>query len=514
MSVKTSAACPVNPIVLWTILAGSTLSSTMVASADDRQLAQINQPLLSISSDNRSFGPYFEAWKLLDSTDPRTATFDTDLTPGSERYTDILSWAGEPSQQAAVEILLKKASGGIDVTDRKSFGLPYGTEDIQGVSDEMVTYDFVAYVDPDTLWKADFAYMPAIDDLASLLHAESYRRADKGDFEGAISALMGSCKIYRQMCDRAYYNEVEWAFHRLSDRAADIRTFLWHFRDTITSDHCKTFCKELTRLNLDLIALPRAERIIGEQLVDQLYGSDNQPKTKEFASTMAAVQSQADPLARFEKAALWNFMVVQQAPKDEVRGKIVGLDNDWNRRWKLRPYDPQLATLRTVLEETDPTKFGLPIAVLGNYQELFELRFFLRTQVHGSIAASGLLAWQRRENGKMVEGERGTGAPERLAQVHPVFVSEEASLTDPYDINYGKIGYTIIRKRDKNLAWEPYVVELANRKVEVPEGWPFLYSVGPDRFDESGKHQLNIIGGDVVTASGDLIFWPPVELMK
>lgn len=479
-----------------------------------KELAAINAPIQRISGDNRSYTVYFQAWSLMNISDPRTPAHDVVLTPGTKRYSDVLAWAGEAAQQAAVKALLERGAGGVNATERKSFGMPYGTKDVQGVSSDMAAADFVVYVDGERLWGPEFAYFPAFDDVASLLHAEAYRRAEAKEYEGAIAALIGSCRMYRQMCDRAYIAEVDRGFARLSDRVADVRAFMWYFRDALSVDQFKTIALELARLDVDLIGLPTAERICGEQLVEQLYGADNRPKNEPFARTMAALEAQKDPLAQFERAAVWNMIVDKQAAKDEARAKVIALSDDWNRRWRLRSYDPQLATLRTEFEKTDPVSFALPLAILTQPQELFEARFYLRAQLNGSVTSAGLCAWQKRENGKLVEGEKAMGAPQRLSQIQPIFVEEEASMTDPYDINYRAMRYTIIRKTDKDLAWQPYEVVLEHRTVQIPEGWPFLYSVGPDRFDESGKRQLQMSGGDFVTARGDLIFWPPVDLLK
>ena len=43
----------------------------------------------------------------------------------------------------------------------------------------------------------------------------------------------------------------------------------------------------------------------------------------------------------------------------------------------------------------------------------------------------------------------------------------------------------------------------------VPEGWPFVYSIGPDGLDSFGQRHTTEYDGE-----GDIIFWPPIELMK
>lgn len=470
---------------------------------------RLNAPILAVSEDERAYKIYFEAHELIDVADSRFAAASIHLDPHSDTFQDAIEWAGEPDQQDAVELILTKNRRGSDATQRKLFGLPYGT---YNVDDDLIITDFVVYLNDDLLFEREEAYLPRYRELMSLLRAEAFRRAQNGNTAGACEAILGMTRMARQLCDQRFYNEKLLGMNLLLDSFVQIREFMWFYRDALTVDDFKLICLELERLGLERIEIPTGEELIGEQLIEQIFGSDNRVDRERFPEVMASFDSLGSPLKRFQAEAYWQQVVDQHRSKKEVVLALQEAVANWKLRWRL-PLHSSLAP-DSEFEQLDDLEYAAVKRPIRDLQHLFDLRIPLVTQLNGTVTAAGIHAYIVRERGTlqldkaMAEGE----VPARLAQIQPSFVNYETSMIDMYRGADEKLRFGVVRNDDLRFAHDGYPVQTPEGTVSLEEFWPLCYSVGPDESENLGKELIHMPSPDKDDKC-DIVFFPNVDLM-
>ena len=481
--------------------------------ADDRDyLGELNAPILKITPKNKSYESYFEAWMKLNLNDPRAIKPGSDITYGSPSLKDAIAWITEPSQQDAVNILLDKDGNNPNITFRKAFGLPYGTRDIPT---EMESKQFAVYIKDDILGNADFAYFPAYSQLWYALRvnahheAEMVRAGKQSDMSTAVNSLVAAMHMGRQLCDRAFVNEMKSGMGMVVATFMEIRAFMWNYRDVLQQKDYKKLAEEMELLDLDIIKAPSANKLIGDQLVSQIFGKDLRPNREVFAKTMAQFESHNHPLQRFSATAKWRDLMPQHATYNETRNEIAVVAGDIRLHWRFAYNDPDLTTpfeIKTI----SPVRYAIPRAIFRGIEDLFPLRQDMIVKQHGVICAAGVAGYQKRDGGSLIMGKRATGAPIALKQIQPSFVLSEEMLSDPQDPDGNKLQYFVVTNREKirTNVLKSFSINTPNGKVTLVEGWPVLYSLGWDGDDDEAKRYTTRIGED-----GDFIFWPPVEII-
>ncbi|HEX9640520.1 MAG TPA: hypothetical protein VGB13_04330, partial [Candidatus Krumholzibacteria bacterium] len=472
-----------------------------------KYLDRLNAPILAVSEDERAYKIYFEAHDCIDVSDPRLAAASTRLDPYSSTFQEAIGWAGDPAQQEAVELILKKNQRGLNATQRKLFGLPYGTYD---VDDDLVINDFVVYVHDDLLFDREDAYLARYQELTHLLRAEAFRRAEEGNADGACEAILGMARMARQLCDQRFYDEKHLGMTLLLECFVQIRDFMWFYRDKLSIENFRTIAIELERLGLERIEMPSGEELIGEQLIEQIFGPDNRVDKQKFPEVMASFDSYGSPLKRFQAVAYWQQVVDQHASKREVETALKDAVANWRLRWRL-PLHSSLVP-DSEFAKLDDLKYAAVKRPIRDLQNLFELRVPLATQLNGTATAAGIHAYLVREGAKLVVGQSANEAtvPARLAQIQPAFVNYESTLTDVYASLEDKLHFAVIRNTDPRFAHDGYRIETPEGDIRLFEFWPLLYSVGPDRAENLGQSLIHNSKPELGDKC-DVIFFPNVD---
>ncbi len=485
-----------------------TLSAAGAAQPGQRDfLGELNRPILAISRDNQSYTIYYEALTHLDLTDPRLPAPDIHLAPGQAGYDDAIAFAADPGSQTAVEILLGRSSAtGRNATEREVFGLPYGLE---AVPEEMVIDDFCVYVEEGKLWRTEFAYLPYYRDLMTLLYAEANRRVEEGDTAGGVEAMIGMMRMARQLCDRNYAEEKREGLERLADAGLRLREFMWHHRDALTDTDYRTIAMDLDRFYVDRILLPNTPLLIGEQLIEEVFETDLTPTPDVFASSLARFESVRQPLKRFEAAAKWQTLVGRHASKAETVRELSNVVGDLESFWKLPIGSAIVAATTRKYDQMDKVRYALVDAAVRDLPDLWQYRSRAHLNVDGTATAAGIAGYMRKGGAVLEPGEVTRAAPQSYSQIQPTHVPSERQLTDPYNPNRNKFQYYVVTNRERlSQATTTFSVMTDSGPVTLWEGWPILYSVGPDNIDDQGVTHSNLGGQGT-----DYYLWPPLHLI-
>jgi hypothetical protein len=502
---------------------GASLMATPTLAQDVDYIAELNAPILRMTAKAKSYEAYFQAWSELDLLNADVPTDLRDLRYGSSSLSAAMQWAGDAPQQEAINILLQRDGTNDNVTQREVFGLPYGLKDIPM---DMEVDDFSVFINGDRLYEADFVYGPAIDNLILLLVAEAHRRADSGDGKGAIESLLAASRISRQLCDRAFFPEMQAGMLGLIECLMQFREFMWHYYETLTVEDFTFIAEKLEWLELDQLKPPRGHEIAGKQIVDLVFSKEDLTADREaFAKTLAHFETRNAPLNRFSATAKWKDLMEQHETVKLTRAELEAVAGDIRLRWRFSFSDPSF-TRSPYIDSLDPVKYAIPRAVFRRMEELRPLRHDLIVRQRGVITAAGVAAYQKREGASMVMGERSSNAPLSLAEVMPAFVMSEEMIQDPnnptfdpQDPDSQNLHYLVIanlRERGRETeSMNTFSIQTKYGRVTLVEGWPLLYSIGWDKTDDQGAiHTIERPAlGSNDTPNGDFVFWPPLEVI-
>ncbi|MFW5652409.1 MAG: hypothetical protein ACOC0P_00035 [Planctomycetota bacterium] len=475
---------------------------------------QLNNPINRVSDANRAYPVYFEAWSQIDSTDPQAPLgLNMPMTIGSPQLRDAMAWAGRGPQQDAIEILLEKRDGatsrreGRNATYRELFGLPYG---VDYVPLDMQLSDFAVFIEDDQLYTADFAYLDKVEQLFLLAIAEGHRRAEAGEPGEGVEPLLAAVRIARQMTERAYAVENRMGVNMLRKVGDLTRAYMWEYRDGLDVSDFEVIAGEFELLRPGQVQLPWANRLIGEQLMLEVFDATTNLPDEEFADVMAEFESRDRPIRRFHAAKRWEGLL-EAIDKDaggditrriflpDIGQAIEDVDQDFRRRWNLPLHDP-IHSDETLFELLDPIREAVVVETFADLDGLRELRLRMIADVRGTAIAAGIAAFQKRDGGR---------APRALSQVYPTFIKVEQTLVDPYNSSYEYFEYFTAQSTDRRLIGWTFDVEVGNMgTIQLPENTPILYSVGPDNRDNgAAKHSGSLERSN----DSDIIYWLPVE---
>ena len=497
------SVCSISPIA-----SPAHAQDTVSAKPGQEYIDRLNALVYAVSEEERAYRIYFEAYEKLDIADERMAAATSALHPSDADFADAIGWAGEPSQQESVAILLTDNAKGYNATERQAFGLPYGSD---AVSDDMLAYDFAAYFSDGHLYDRDLAYALPYRSLMALLRAEAFRRAEEQDTAGAVEAILGFNRMARQLCEQHFLQEKVTAMQMLAGTLTETRDFVWVYRDRLSIDDLRELALGIERLACERVTLPEGERVVGEQLLGQIFGDNNWPDENRLPDTMAHFESADAPLARFQAVAKWKQVVNDHVTRVEAEEAFDEIVRNWRYRWKLPIHDPALQD-DPQYTRFDDVKYAAVKANLGRIHVLFDHRLRLLAEQHGTACAAGLVAFIKREGGQLTPGEltKSTFVPQRLAQIQPSYVPSYDSLQDPYGDEGDLLRYTMIQKRDRRFKTQGYELMTPEGVVFLPEFWPLLYSVGPDGSDDAAaKHAAAPAEGE----TADIVYFPTVELI-
>ena len=510
-------------VVFGPLFGGASALSGLGASAalgqtidrNDTYVRQLNAPIDRVSETNRAYPVYFEAWSAIDADDVQAPLgLRSPFTIGSPQMRDAMGWAGRPAQQEALSILLEKrdqrsaSEEARNATFRQIIGLPYGTS---GLPLDMELSDFAVYINENLLYTADFAYLDKVEQLYMLLMAEAHRRAEQGAPSDGLDPMLSAVRMARQLTDRAYTPEVTMGMDMLRKASTLARAYLWHYREGLTVDDFASVATEFEMLRPLQIPLPRANRLIGEQLVVEVFDPASNLPNADFAQVMAEFESRARPLNRFHASRRWREVIkaIDDFAGDDVTKKIYqpeiaqemeNIDEDFRRRWGL-PLHDAVHSSETLLQKLDPVREAIVVATFDDLVQMRELRLRTIADVRGTAIAAGVGAFQKRDGGT---------PPLTLNQIYPTFVRLEETLVDPYNTDYEYFEYFVARNNDSRILQWTFDLETPGGTLSLPAGVPLLYSVGPNSRDDGAARHLENLSG---TQDSDIVYWIPVNFI-
>lgn len=452
------------------------------------------------------------------TTAPKSAaTLDAarTLIPTFPGWAEAKAWAEAPSQKAALDAI----AGLVKETDvRKSmvFGQPYGVE---GVPIDLVRAKLYTDLgDPPTLSGARFLYLPALDALQCLVHVEAMRRADAGDPLAALTLLSDFALLSRQLADRQFYKEVDWAMQAMTaavERMRDLAYLDSKGKQALApkaSVGLPEFIEKLEPdkgpLSVPRISIPLGDRLGAEQIVARVFIARGGVNAATFASTMAALGSTDRPLRLFSESAKWQAMIPRQKGWFDITDELPKAYNDWTGRWDLEAFNRRLET-PTYASKLDRGSYAVLAETTPPIDDLFKLRQVLRTEVAGTRAALGVLGYFYSTK----------SFPPQISSVRPKWVkSLEADAFNP-NRAHGALPpleyFVPIRDQTFGPREEPkphtvsiFMPDQANFDLRFKQDQFLLYSVGSD----GAKNYASKVQNTSSRVLGaDYLIWPPVK---
>ena len=444
------------------------------------------------------------------------------LPAGAPGWDAVVAWTTAAPQQAVLEAL-KTITADKDPRRGMAFGQPYG----QAAGYEALSTGLYTDLgDPPLLSAAQFLFLPALQEMSTLVQAEVTRLAADGSPDEAVDMLIDWIFFARQMADRESFDEARWGYLAIIDGLERIRDVVYvdslPGNNKITATQIKNLLDwaEDNRgaLDIDRLNFPRAEGIAFEQILDVTYQNRGGPETDTFPSTLARLSAKKRPLQLFSSAARWEEAMRLHADYFAMRDEGRGCINDWaDHRWRRNWHDTFLKE-PSHIETLDPDRFAMLGALytrqtpegLIDFSALQHDRQRVLTEIVGTRTALAL-------RGFIIANRR---FPPVLSAVVPDLLPEIEA--DPYNPAIARgakppleyfVPWTINDRvaNERNVVKEPHEINIVlgdgfNFKRRVGEDRFILYSVGPNGGAEKAR--------DVQNASelnpGDYLIWPPV----
>lgn len=439
------------------------------------------------------------------------------LGPGLRGWETAAEWAAADSQQAVITAL-DEITQEATFLDAMVMAQPYG---IDGVPVSLIRAGLYTELgDPPTLTTADFRYLPKLTNVVILAHVEASRRLEAGDPAGALDVLIDLLHLGRMMADREFYEEVAWGYRAMIDAAIRVRdvAYVDYSSDQPVLTHDQLL-EAINRLDLgrrgflliERLRLPEGDRIGGEQILSRIFDQRGRP-TDRFASTMSTLTTTERPLRRFSEAGLW--AQVQRVHGDglSTRAKLDDVYNDWYQLWPQSDFSNQHKNVRD-FDRLNPITEGVVIAIVPNMTGLFNERRILKTEISGTRAALGIVAYMSRLR----------TLPVNLAALRPQILPERE--VDPFGPELdaqrrrlvSEFQYMVPRRDlpvNPRLGPQPLpidVIMLNQRNFGIGVGLNddefVVWSVGPDSDDDTARR---VRENTRSLYDGDYLIWPPV----
>jgi len=439
------------------------------------------------------------------------------MGPGLRGWSEASQWAAAQSQQAALAAL-DEITQDPEFLTSMVMAQPYG---INGVPVSMVRAGLYTELgDPPTLATADLRYLPKLTDLAILAHVESARRLEAGDAVGALDVLIDLLHLGRMMADRQFYEEAAWGYRVMIDAAIRVRDIA--FVDYATDDaqlEYVALTEAINRLDpgrrgfllFERLRMPEGDYLGSLQILSRIFDERGRP-TDRFASTMSGLTTSERPLRRFSEAGLWTQLQAVHSDGLATRASLDGVYNDWTQLWTQNDFAPGHKLIREYAR-LNPITEGVISATLPDMSGLFNERRILRTEISGTRAALGVLAYRARLR----------TLPVGLASLRPQILPDRE--IDPFgpivDAQLrplvSEFKYLVPRRDlpvDPRVGPQPLpidIIMLNERNFGIGIGLDneefVIWSVGPDGDDDTARRTRE---NTRALYDGDYLIWPPV----
>lgn len=493
-------------------IAFASVSACGVALADDF-VNRVNEPFRAIRSELRSDPLVIPALAAMEP--PPIAADRVEramlLWAGAQGWNQAEAWAQGEKQQAVLRVIH-------DITQEQDyrvafgFGQPYGAQGVPVAQIRSGLYTELG--DPPLLAGARHLYLPAFDRAACLVHVEATRLAASGDPSAALDLLVDWTFFARQIADREFYAEVEWAMRAMRDALARMRDIAYEDSrgsGSLDPDRVKEVIDRIEErgfLGLERITLPRADLVATEQAIARVYEERGGVNRATFGTTMARLRSADRPLRLFGESAKWDAVADRQKNWFDIREELNRVGNDWTSRWTLDWNDPRMTQ---AFEYRGLGSFSSVIqGTLPDLSRLFELRQIVRAEAVATRHALGVYGY------KLVNGQW----PPTLAAIRPTWVPQlEADPFNPRRDRGAKPPLEFfVPIRDTRAQFgereDPKPHEIS---IVMPEGGNFARRIGDDQFvlysvgGNGGKdwaRRVQNTGENI--AGADYLAWPPV----
>lgn len=424
------------------------------------------------------------------------------LPATSAAWPEVAAWCTSDESKAALEALAKITKED-DWKKAPTIALPYGADK---TDPDLVGIDmYVELGDPATLALADFKYLPAMERLSLLIHTEATRLAATGEPAKAVELMVCSTLLGRQMCNRGFFKEQRFGYSLALtslDRIRDVMYMdLKSGSPKLTAEAVRDQVKRLREdgiLGTGRLSFPKADRMAGEQLLSRIMIKGGGADDRQFPKLLTQLGDPERPLRKFSDFAKWDAIRSIHANEPETLKQLNNVFGDWEKRWQMKPSDAFLKAL-TDFQKTSRARFGSVDKLIGNLDNLFELRTRLIVESGGTRAAMGCYGFYRQYNtfpGSIVAGV-------------PSILREQDVSRDPFtgdrkeQFKYfipGKSPFPILEMQVFNGSNVPAFAVTLNDETFV------IYSVGPDGNLNGMRRATQMVLDD----KGDFLIFPPI----
>ncbi len=481
------SSVPLRPLVV--VLAATAPGLTTSSShATDQLTRGLDALIPQVPEENKAWSGLFDAY--LDMTDcPIEIGPDfgqVDVWPGMAEWSEISDWAsGNQHVVAALEAAAEKTI----------IGLPYGSDAVDTRYREAGLMANVA-IEPGGDVTIEFPYLKAFETFATFSTAEMYRSFEAGEWRAGFDVAIANARVLRHLCDRQMLAEKSSAMLMLAESMSVIRDAMWSYVDKIPYAEYQEFGrKQLPFLRLSgasdaerlrRLEMPEGDQVVVQAILEEVFGGSAGPDPQRLGQVFGAMQADSEELSLFGATKRWERIAGVHGSLEASQEKLVGVYDDWWRRWRIRPYDPiqDLPTQFSVLNEV---RYAIIAESIADLEDLFELRMRLIVEINGTIIGCGLAGY-RAENGKW---------PRDREMAYARFILKRFDF-DPFDKQYGRFLQEYLGSRRKP-------VDTDYGRIFVDE--IVIYARGRDH-EDSKLSEATLDG-----LTGDMIVWPPLRAL-
>ncbi|MDA1007708.1 MAG: hypothetical protein O2800_01705 [Planctomycetota bacterium] len=444
----------------------------------DSVVKKLNDDVRKVSLDRQSAGPVLSAW--LKATQP-PATNANLIWPKMKDWSSVSSFAQQNKPLGDALIAAQNAV---------SFGLLYGVKNVDPTFAEKKL--FVDFASGEDFGLVDFGYFPAIKAIGVYAVAEMYRAGEAKDFDRAFAVGIAWLRFLRQMGDRDMLDEKLFAINAMTEALSIHRDFLWYYKDAVPVATLKRVSLQEYALiragdseRMKRLQLPEGDLLLAQAVMERTFDK-GQPDADQFVHVYANQDSVTTPIMRFGSAKLWRAVAERHGSKDASDARLIGITDDWFRRWRSKPYG-KLSQTASELSRTNEVRYAAIIFSIDDLRTLFDARNLLIANVNGTAASAGLCAYRI---------EYQNTWPRDIKNAYAIHVVKRLDF-DPYDKLARKLSY---RSLD------------GVRTIESPAGQlkmdgMMLWALGVDNADNDGKTHSDD------GSNGDLLLFPPVRAL-
>lgn len=495
--------------VCMTLLAG--VAAPAVA---DQYTDQINAPLQSVSQERRAELVLLPLLAKMDA--PPAAVNDRTramlMQPSFAGWSDVLGWVNAPNQRAVIDAV-KQITKEEDPLKAYVFALGYGVE----ASPRALVRDrmYIELGDPPTIAAAQLLYMPKLDQMVCLLHAETTRLAAEGKVSDAVDLMTSTAFFGRMMVDRPMMRETQWGLDLMSSSMERLRDVLYldlrnarALEIARVPEQIKRLALDNSYLDLGRTRVPNGDIIGVSQVVARVYRPDGSVDDRTFATTLARLGSVEFPLRLFSEASRWRGLQSVQSDRFAAETAVRGITSDFTRRWQIDWWDRHMST-PSELDNIDKEKLAAIAAAISEQRPLLDAIQIAKVEIGGTRTCLALAA-QWINTGNM---------PTNVAMIRPRWV-------DKLDLDYfdssrlsgsqPRFQFTIpmtdrrgLRAGETPKPMDVEIVPQYGAPFSVPlqdDVW-VLYSVGSDTIAGGARRIQNTA---LKVQNADYLIWPPV----